>query len=253
MSPDVPGLAQQIAYFEDRLRLDPQSRAFVALADLYRRTERPVLARDLLREGLQHHPGFVSARVTLALVLADLGEVVQARQEMDAVLADDADNLSALRFLVTDAERQQQWERATPHAERLIRLAPDDRQARRVLQRSRNPEVAPAPPLEAAAPGDPTGFVTPTLAELYLRQGHLEKARLICQRILAMEPDREDARSLLERVESQEQAAAPARPPVEAQANGRPRRGAAAPQGSEIDRFRSWLDAASGDRRDSAN
>jgi hypothetical protein len=107
--------------------------------------------------------------------------------------------------------------------------------------------------VEVAAPGDATGFVTPTLAELYLRQGHLEKARLICQRILAAEPDREDARRLLERVEAQDQASEPARPPVEAQANGRPRRGSATPPGAEIDRFRNWLDAAAGDRRDSAN
>lgn len=254
MSSDVPGLAQQIVHFEDRLRHDPHSRAFVALADLYRRSGRVTLARDVLRQGLQHHPGFVSARVALALAHADLGEHVPARAEMEDVLTIDADNLAALRFLAADAVRRDDHDLARKHAERLIRLAPDDGQARRLLAPARDPgSVAPPAVARPAAPADPTAFVTPTLAELYLRQGHLEKAREICQRILASEPDREDARQLLERIESQAQALPMPPQPAQAQANGRPRRGQAAPASGDIDRFRSWLDATAGEQRDSAN
>jgi len=251
MSADVPGLAQQIAHFEDRLRHDPGSRAFLALADLYRRSGRLILARDLLRQGLERHPGFMSARVTLALTLADLGDHAPARVEMEAVLADDPDNLAALRFLAADAAAQDSHDLARRHAERLIRLAPDDRQARSLLSPTVDPErVPPVPAARPSGPADPTGFVTPTLAELYLRQGHHDKAREICRRILAADPDRQDARRLLDQIDSQ--ADPPPSPPAEAQANGRPRRPLGGSAG-DIDRFQNWLDAAGGDQRDPAN
>ncbi len=264
MSPDVPGLTQQIAHFEDRLRHDPQSRAFLPLADLYRRRGQLAHARDLLQEGLQRHPGFVTARVALALVLTEMEAHDPARDAMNDVLEADPDNLLALRLLLADARRRQDSAVARELAERLIRLAPDDRHARALLQQADPtpaPAVAPVPtpaPMatrrEASDGWELGGFETPTLAELYLRQGHLEKARVICQRILALEPDREDARRILARVEAhgRQPAAVPSQETVKAQANGKARSPERGEPTGDLDRFRAWLDAAAGENSDAA-
>ena len=99
MTDDLPDIAQQIAHFESRLRLDPQSRVFLPLADLYRRSGELEHARDLLERGLGTHPRFVAARAALGLVQVQLGQTDAARASLDQVLAVDPDNVLALEVL----------------------------------------------------------------------------------------------------------------------------------------------------------
>ncbi len=53
-------------------------------------------------------------------------------------------------------------------------------------------ESGPAAEFAEPAPGVPEVFLTGTLADIYLRQGHRRKALQILRRILAQHPDRED-------------------------------------------------------------
>ena len=277
MAPDLPGLVQQIAHFEARLQSDPGSRVFLPLADLYRRAGRLSEARRILEAGLEDHPGFVTARAALGLVLAEMGEAADARAALGEVLQADPDNLLALRLLAADAGDRGQWDDACRHYERLLRLEPEAPAVRHGLREARakrdaavatpatptspappttpEPAAEPTAPASAgaptpAAPAAPGGFETPTLAELYLRQGHVEKARVILERILAADPGREDARRVLAKVEAASTAPAPAGDGGEAPGEGKPlaaagNGGGADPAvGRELDRFRSWLDGA---------
>ncbi len=288
-----PGLAQQIAYYEQRLQLDPDSRAFLPLADLLRRAGRQDQARELLERGLARHPQFVSARAALGLVLTELGESELAREELTRVLDADDDHLLALRLLARDAGRREDWAQACRRYERLLRLEPEDAEVRRALRHARDRlEALPATPTSPAPAGaavdsppppggDPgradagrgagggglrvgNGFETPTLAELYLRQGHPGKAREILERILAADPDRPDAQAVLARLEeaadedetgsggtpptSEDEVAAggsaarsgPDREgpgPVDPSSTGRPQ---------DLERFRHWIDRRGG-------
>ena len=56
-------------------------------------------AIEVCREGLQQHPGYVSARVTLGRALLETGQHEQARAELEAVLRVAPDNLAAIRAL----------------------------------------------------------------------------------------------------------------------------------------------------------
>ena len=215
MSSDVPRLAQQIVHFESRLADDPGSRVFLPLADLYRRVGRLDDARRILEEGLRKHPRFVTARTALGLVLTEQNESAAAREVLEQVLAADADNVLALRLLCRGAAESETWDRACELGERLLRLEPEDAGVREALREARRrleaaatapePEPVAEPAAPASAKPDETigeGFETPTLADLYLRQGHPEKARVILERILEMNPDREDAREVMARLES---------------------------------------------------
>ena len=294
MAPDLPGLVQQIAHFENRLAADPGSRVFLPLADLYRRAGRLDDARRILERGLDRHPAFVTARAALGLVLSQLGEASAAREQLAAVVARDPDNLLALRLLARLAGEAQRWTEACEHFERLLRLEPENREVRDGLRAARGRlDEAPAhraddgaaasdlgpmtPRSVAATASGNAGFETPTLAELYLRQGHPGKARVIVERILAQDPGREDARQVLARIEAGENGEDPgdgdgvapskattgsdagestaavddagesaaATPPA-------PQRAAVPPappiRGDDLDRFRAWLDAASDPR-----
>jgi elongation factor P len=253
MAADLPGLAQQIAHFESRLQVDPGSRAFLALADLYRRAGKFDRARQLLSEGLKAHPGFVSARVVYGDVLMSLGDLTAARVELQAVLARDPDNILALQLLVRDAASRREWRTACELAERLLRLQPEAAEVRTTLRKARSelaqrsqaarPARPTAPPPTAAAAEEPAGvlaigngFETPTLADLYRRQGHPEKARAILERILAAEPDRTDALEVLARLDADEAPGSPApKPPPAAQASQASQGSAPEPVAAEPD------------------
>jgi len=276
MTPDLPGLVQQIAHFESRLQADPTSRVFVPLADLYRRTGRLSEGRRILERGLHEHPRFITAWAALGLLLTEMGESGEARRALQTVIQADPENTLALRLLGRDAADRGDWELARDLGERLLRLEPEDSTVREALREARRrldatsmankvpaaePDpmpaiISPKPAAKAdqASTSPVMGFETATLAELYLRQGHSGKARTILQRILANNPDHPEALAVLARTESGE-----SKP--EAEPEVAPRAAAENASlisqdenvpsqvmggGDDLDRFRAWLDASDG-------
>jgi tetratricopeptide (TPR) repeat protein len=82
-----------------RVQQDPASIAFAALAEEYRRAGRYDEAITTCRAGLQRHPSYISAHVTLGRALLEVGEFEQAREELELVLRVAPENLAAIRGL----------------------------------------------------------------------------------------------------------------------------------------------------------
>jgi tetratricopeptide (TPR) repeat protein len=82
-----------------RLDKDPSSIAFAQLAEEYRRMGEYVEAVKICRDGLQRHPGYLSAQVTLGRAFVELKNFDDARTELEAVLKVAPDNLAAIRAL----------------------------------------------------------------------------------------------------------------------------------------------------------
>ena len=82
-----------------RVQQDPASIAFAALADEYRRAGLFHDAIETCRAGLQRHPAYVSARVTLGRSLLELGEFQEAKEHLEMVLRSAPENLAAIRAL----------------------------------------------------------------------------------------------------------------------------------------------------------
>lgn len=113
-----------------RVQLDPASIAFAALAEEYRRAGRYEEAIATCTAGLQRHPAYLSAHVTLGRALLEIGQYDEAREELQHVLRLAPENLAAIRGLAEIHHRRGE------------------------LPESRESFSQPAAAPEAAAPGD---------------------------------------------------------------------------------------------------
>jgi tetratricopeptide (TPR) repeat protein len=89
-----------------RVLADPASIAFAALAEEYRRVGNYDAAIETCRVGLQRHPAYLSARVTLGRALMETAQYDEARTELQRVLKSAPENLAAIRGLAEIHERQ---------------------------------------------------------------------------------------------------------------------------------------------------
>jgi len=101
----------RIEDFRRRLEKDPASRLFAQLAEELRKEGELEEAVRISREGLQKHPFYPSARMTLGRALLDSGDLDAAKAEFESVLQGAPDNLLARRFL-----EECQARRAEPEA-----------------------------------------------------------------------------------------------------------------------------------------
>jgi tetratricopeptide (TPR) repeat protein len=109
-----------------RVQKDPASIAFAQLAEEYRRAGQHSDAVEVCRAGLAIHPGYLSARVTLARALIELGELDAARDELQTVLATAPENLSAIRGLAEVHHRRGDLWAALSQYKMALSLAPND-------------------------------------------------------------------------------------------------------------------------------
>jgi tetratricopeptide (TPR) repeat protein len=89
----------RIEELKRRVQADPASIAFAALAEEYRRIGRFEEAIAMCKAGLQRHPSYISAHVTLGRSLLEVGEFDEAREELEHVLRVAPENLAAIRGL----------------------------------------------------------------------------------------------------------------------------------------------------------
>ena len=171
-----------------RVEADPASIAFAQLAEEYRRAGQTEEAVRVSREGLTRHPGYLSARVTLGRALLDLGQLDEARIELQFVASEAPENLAAVRGLAEIFHREGDAAAALEHFQRALALARHDPELEEIVQQlsrqvgaesapsnglsfeeahqellsaaDRLPEVAPAPPTEDV-PADGGGATAP--------------------------------------------------------------------------------------------
>ena len=141
-----------------RVQLDPASIAFAALAEEYRRAGQFEDAIAACEAGLQRHPAYISARVTLGRSLLELGRLDAARHQLEHVLRTAPENLAAIRALAEIHDRVRDYS-----------VAADDRDDRQPAARpAAVPAVAAPAPVEPPPPAAPAAVepvrVAPALA-----------------------------------------------------------------------------------------
>lgn len=105
----------RIAELRRRVQADPSSIAFAQLAEEHRRAGDYDEAVRVCRAGLERHPGYLSARVTLGRALIELGQLDDAELEFDLVLGTAADNLAAIRGVAEIHKRRGDLQSALDH------------------------------------------------------------------------------------------------------------------------------------------
>jgi|RhiMetdeSRZDD1v2_1073273.scaffolds.fasta_scaffold97652_3 tetratricopeptide (TPR) repeat protein len=189
--------AELIRRYEERLARDPASLAWAPLADAHRKAGRPRQAIELCREGLRRSPHYHTARLILAKALVDEGDGEAALAELGAALDAGARDAGAHRLAGEIHRRAGRLEPAAAHLAEAVRLDPEDREARLVLDSlraaGRVPEASPLAGLLA----DDT-FATLAFGALCLEQGLAEEAAQIFLRLLRHDPGNARAREGLD-------------------------------------------------------
>lgn len=134
-----------------RVQKDSGSIAFAQLAEEYRRAGRFQEAIETCRTGLAHHPGYLSAHVTLGRALTETGELDQAREELGRVLVAAPENLAALKGLADIHHRSGDLKEALRQYTRALEYSRHDPELEHVIDQLTR-ELAPSQPA-APVPG----------------------------------------------------------------------------------------------------
>jgi predicted Zn-dependent protease len=124
-----------------RVEKDPASIAFASLAEELRKAGQHDEAVRVCRAGLEHHPNYLSARVTLGRALVELQQFPEARIELKYVLHAAPDNLLAQKGM------NELEQRAGPH----VQAVPTVAQTVPTVVAPQPEPVAPPPPHPALA------------------------------------------------------------------------------------------------------
>ncbi|NOZ78213.1 MAG: tetratricopeptide repeat protein [Acidobacteria bacterium] len=141
------------------LQRDPKSRLFYQLGEMLRREGDLDEAVKVLTAGLEHHPAYVAAWVSLGRALEQGGHHARAADALTTALKIDPENVVAARNLGFALIELEDWRRATEALERAAELVPGDEDLSDALAlaRSRIEDEAQAagPEGEAKLPGEP--------------------------------------------------------------------------------------------------
>lgn len=193
---------------------DPSSTAFVPLAEAYRQVGLLDDALEAARLGTRMLPHFSPGFSTMGRILGQMGRIDEAMSAYARALSLDRQSQSALvglaRLHLIRGERDQ--------ARKILLQAkefhPEDEKIADTLTALDLPrpwdEIKQAPQIQEATPqkaeatvesGEP--IATATLAEIYVKQGLLDKAIRVYQDLLEQNPDNETARNRLDALRGQ--------------------------------------------------
>src|SRR3984885_1640180 len=141
--------SQRIEDLRRRVQKDPGSIAFAQLAEECRRAGRYEEAVTVCRSGLDLHPGYLSARVTLGRALIELNDLETALAELEHVLKSAPENLAAIRGLAEIHHRQGSLAEALAQYRAALALARNDPDLQRTVDELARQVEPPPPPASA--------------------------------------------------------------------------------------------------------
>ena len=184
--------------------MDLQERkSFLTQAEAYIDRNELSVVLDLAEERLKRTPGDLDARMTICRVWLLQGRIDEARdmlREMEDILA----SLSRIYACMGDiCMKKGMREAAEDYYGKFKVLNPGAPRVRDILERLKGIEELHGTNTEGETEGDagiPPDFQTVTLAELYIRQGHLRPAEQVLEKIVGQEPQNGKAAGLLQEV-----------------------------------------------------
>jgi tetratricopeptide (TPR) repeat protein len=127
-----------------RVQKDPAAIAFAQLAEEHRRAGQFAESVEVCRAGLAIHPTYLSARVTLGRALIELGQLDEARTELETVLKSAPENLAALRGVAEICHKQGSLAEALRHYKAALSIARNDPELEQTVS-DLSRQVAPQP------------------------------------------------------------------------------------------------------------
>src|ERR1035438_2945116 len=187
----------EITELKKKLEENSESLVFAPLADAYRKQGNLEEAYNICKKGLEKHPNYTSARVVLGRIYQAQGKKEQAATEFRKVLETDPENLMAHSLLGAIFVESGDHQSAIEEYQKILTLNPDDDETQEALKQAiekaageqkapkQNPKETIAPEKKAVTKET---TATLTIADLYLKQGHFDKAIEVFQELLANDP-----------------------------------------------------------------
>ncbi len=206
---------------------DMHGRNFIPVAEEYIRKGLIDQAIDLLKEGVEIYPGYLSARVSLGKAYLEKGMINEAMQEFEHVVRVSPDNLLAHRKLAFLYQEAGKTDSAIKSCEAVLIFSPRDKEISELLRMLKSERIEAVsrkaagddpkafPSAEGAAPAidftsgwevaseetKPGGFqdefVTESMGDICIAQGEKAKGIEIFKKILQKDPDNESVRGKL--------------------------------------------------------
>lgn len=190
-------VTSEITELKKKLEENPDSLVFAPLADAYRKQGNLEEAFNLCKKGLEKHPNNASARVVLGRVYHGQGKVQEAAVELKRVLELDPENLMAHSLLGSIFMEKGDHQAAIEEYQKILTLNPDDDETQTALKQAIE-KAAGEQKSDSVVKKDKTlhekktftkdSTATLTVAELYLKQGHYDRAMEVFQELLAHDP-----------------------------------------------------------------
>jgi len=207
---DSVSVSSLIEKYEEILSKDPTSYSFAPLADLYRHNGELDNALNIARNGCKLHPEFAAGQMALALACMEKSEEGEALNALKIVVAITPENLEAQRLLSGLYLKNGNLDEAEKCLKIILSLEPDDIGSRQVMEKlgfykvtkikpddtkleefldELDPDVVEMSDSDIVEEFEPINDVkTSTMAELYVKQGHVEKALGIYRDLLQEDP-----------------------------------------------------------------
>lgn len=131
---------KEIQKLERRFEENP-AQYFAPLADAHRKAGDYERALQLVTDGLQQRPDYISARIVHGRCLVDMGDNSAASEVFESVLELDPENIIAFNQLATLAEEAGDKTRAVGWLEKLLEVDPLNDEAQEWIERLKQPEV----------------------------------------------------------------------------------------------------------------
>jgi tetratricopeptide (TPR) repeat protein len=120
---------ENIEKLKERVSKDPTSKLFVPLAEEYRKAGMYDEAIEVLKTGIEHQPGYMSARAALGKIYLEKDMKLEAEEEFSKVVKAIPDNLFAHRKLADIYKEMGQREKAAEQYRTVLALNPLDEEA----------------------------------------------------------------------------------------------------------------------------
>lgn len=151
-----PANAMEIDRLATQLAKDPQSKAFLPLAEEYCKAGMWEEAVSVVEDGLKYYPGFITAMVVLGRAYEQLNQPTKAKAVLEGAIKLSPENLRAHRILMKIYAAQGLAQEALQSCRVLLSMNPKDEEALSVHASLKVQEVEPpslsAPEEEAPTP-----------------------------------------------------------------------------------------------------
>jgi len=151
-------LPPEIEQLTQKLVADPKSRVFAQLADAYRKAGMTDEAIETAKKGMENHPNYPAAHLILGRCYLEKQMYALAREEFEAAIKNDPQNLVGYKLLAGTYEKQNMFTEAIKFYQMVLDLEPGDAELNEKVaflktRQEEKPQAAPEPePVPEAAP-----------------------------------------------------------------------------------------------------